>query len=133
MSDISLKSSGVSRASRMQLVGGLLLFAALAVIGLFFVKWMPYWNKAHLAAHAHAIGASIVSGKSATPPAVGLPSAIAYGLAYFKAVWEALVLALILGATVQVFVPRRWLHRLIGAPNARSAAVAGALSLGGMM
>jgi uncharacterized membrane protein YraQ (UPF0718 family) len=131
MSDVSLRSPSSPPIAR--LFAGLLLFAVLAVVGLFFVKWMPYWGKAHLAAHAHAIGASIVSGKSASPPAVGWQSALSYGAAYFNAVWEAVVLALLLGATVQVFVPRQWLRRMIGAPNARSAAVAGALSLGGMM
>lgn len=115
------------------LLWGTLLFAAIAVIGLFYVKWDPYWHKAQLAAVQHSIGASIVSGKSAAPPAAGWQAALQYAKAYYLAVWEAVVLALILGATVQVFVPRTWLLRLIGAPSARSAAIAGALSLGGMM
>ncbi|HVA33496.1 MAG TPA: hypothetical protein VNG31_05070 [Candidatus Baltobacteraceae bacterium] len=120
-------------ASYRGLLLGSLAFIALAVVGLFIVKWFPYWNKAHVAATMHSIGASIVSGKSVAPPAAGLQAAWQYTVAYFNAVWMAVVLALLLGTTVQVLVPRRWLMRLIGAPNARSAAIAGALSLGGMM
>ena len=115
------------------LLFGTLIFIALAVIGLFIVKWNPYWHKAHVAAATHSIGASIVSGKSVAPPVAGLQAAWQYALAYFNSVWMAVVLALLLGATVQVLVPRRWLMNLIGAPNARSAAIAGAISLGGMM
>ena len=115
------------------LIAGTLAFVAIAVIGLFIVKWNPYWHKAHLAAATHSIGASIVSGKDVVPPAVGLKAAVQYSLAYFNSVWMAVVLALLLGATVQVLVPRRWIMRFIGAPNAKSAAIAGAISLGGMM
>ena len=115
------------------LILGTLAFLALAVAGLFIVKWYPYWNKAHVAAATHAIGTSIVSGKGIAPPAVGLEAAWRYSVTYFNSVWMAVVLALLLGSSVQVFVPRRWLLRLLGARNARSAAIAGALSLGGMM
>jgi uncharacterized membrane protein YraQ (UPF0718 family) len=121
------------RTTDWSLILGTLAFLALAVVGLFIVKWYPYWHKAHVAAATHAIGASIVSGKGIAPPAVGLEAAWRYAVAYFNAVWMAVVLALLLGSSVQVFVPRRWLLRLLGARNARSAAIAGALSLGGMM
>ena len=134
MSDVSVPSiPQPSRISATRLVYGTLVFIALAVIGLAFVKWVPYWHKAHVAASAHAIGTSIVSGKAATPPAFGWQAGVSYLKSYFTAVWQAVVLALLLGATVQVFVPRQWLRRMLGAPSTRSAALAGALSLGGMM
>lgn len=112
---------------------GALAFVALAVAGLFVVKWFPYWHKAHVAAATHAIGSSIVSGKGIAPPAAGLAAAWQYAVTYFNGVWMAVVLALLLGSSVQVFVPRRWLLAMLGARNAKSAALAGALSLGGMM
>jgi uncharacterized membrane protein YraQ (UPF0718 family) len=115
------------------LIAGTLAFLALAIVGLFIVKWFPYWNKAHVAAATHAIGPSIVSGKAIVPPSTGLQAAWQYSISYFNAVWEAVVLALLLGAAVQVFVPRRWLLRLLGGAGYRSAAIAGAISLGGMM
>ncbi len=115
------------------LIVGTLAFVALAVAGLFIVKWHPYWNKAHVAATTHAIGASIVSGKGIAPPAVGLEAAWRYSVAYFNSVWMAVTLALLLGSSIQVFVSRRWLVRLLGGRNTKSATAAGALSLGGMM
>ena len=120
-------------ASGTRLLVGTTSFLVAAIVGLAIVKWMPYWQEAHLAAAAHSIGASIVSGSATAAPAVGLQAAWQYAVAYFTAVWEAVVLALLLGATVQVFVPRRWLRRLIGGANVRSTAIAGAFSLTGMM
>jgi len=119
--------------SAKRLVAGVAVFILLAAIGLFLVKWAPYWTKAHLAAAQHSIGTSIVSGKSAQAPAVGAQAAWSYAVAYFKSVWQAVILALLLGASVQVFVPRRWLHRLLGATRYRSLALAGVFSVAGMM
>jgi uncharacterized membrane protein YraQ (UPF0718 family) len=116
-----------------RLLLGTLLFLALFAVGLFIVKWSPYWHKTHVAAVTHSIGSSIVSGKSTEVPPVGIAAAWSYALAYYKAIWQAFVLALILGAAVPVLVPRRWLHRLIGGPSLRSTAIAGGLSLAGMM
>ena len=120
-------------ATTRRLLMGTLLFLALLVVGLFIVKWSPYWHKTHVAAATHSIGASIVSGKSTQAPPVGIAAAWQYALVYYKAVWQAVLLALILGAAVPVFVPRRWLHRLIGRNSLGSTAVAGGLSLAGMM
>ncbi len=130
---MSVREIEGKRATDSGLLYGTLAFLALAVIGLFVVKWFPYWNKAHVAAATHAIGSSIVSGKSVAPPSAGLAAAWQYTVAYFNSVWMAVVLALLLGTSIQVFVPRRWLLQMLGARNPRSAAIAGALSLGGMM
>lgn len=124
-------AAGVVAARR--LVLGTLLFVALFAIGLYIVKWSPYWHKTHVAAVTHSIGSSIVSGKSTQAPAAGIGAAWGYALAYYKAIWEALLLALILGASLPVFVPRRWLHRLIGGKSFGATAAAGGLSLAGMM
>ncbi|MGZ3506364.1 MAG: hypothetical protein ACXWNZ_18170 [Vulcanimicrobiaceae bacterium] len=59
-----------------------------------------------------------------------IAAAWSYALAYYKAVWQALLL--VLGA-VPVFVPRRWLHRLIGGRSFGATAVAGGFPLAGMM
>lgn len=130
--DEALGLSTTAVATR-RLVFGTLLFLALFAIGLFIVKWSPYWHKTHVAAVTHSIGSSIVSGKSVEAPPVGIAAAWAYALAYYKAIWQALLLAIILGATVPVFVPRKWLHRLLGKSSFGSTALAGGLSLAGMM
>ena len=114
-------------------VFGALIFLVIAIAGLLIVKWVPYWNKAHVAAATHAIGNSIISGKSVQPQSVGLAAAWQYALAYFKSVWQAVVLALLLGASIQVFVPRSWLMKAIGSAGAKSATIAGAASMAGMM
>ncbi len=106
---------------------------ALAIVGFFIVKWSPYYAKVFLAAAHHSIGPSIVSGTAAAPATAGWQAAWQYAMAYYSAVWEAVVLALLLGAVIQVFVPRRWVGRLLGRPTMGSAAIAGTLALAGMM
>lgn len=124
---------GASAVTTKRLIAGTLVFLALLAGGLFIVKWAPYWHKTHIAAVTHSIGSSIVSGTSVQAPPVGIAAAWSYAVAYFNAVWEAVLLALVLGASVPVFVPRRWLHRLIGGKSFSATAVAGGLSLAGMM
>ncbi len=125
--------TGTTAVATRRLVFGTLLFLVLFAVGLFIVKWSPYWHKTHIAAATHSIGTSIVSGKSVEAPPVGIAAAWSYALAYYKAVWQAVLLALVLGAAVPVFVPRTWLHRLIGGKSLRATAVAGGLSLAGTM
>ena len=120
-------------ASPSRLLVGFAIFAVTLVAGLLYVKWFPYYYKSMTALSVHAIGASIVSGKVAAPPAVGLVAAWTYALAYFNDIWQALALALIAGASIQVLVPRRWIHKLFSGRDFRSVAIAGTLSLGGMM
>jgi uncharacterized membrane protein YraQ (UPF0718 family) len=121
------------RVPAIRLLTGFAIFVLFAAVGLFFVKWSPYWLKVHVAATHHNIGASIVSGKAAQAPAVGWQAALNYAVAYFSSVWKAVALALILGVSVQVFVPRRWLHRLLGRTRSTSVALAGVFSLAGLM
>jgi hypothetical protein len=45
-----------------------IVFLSIAVIGLFYVRWFPYYNKAFLAAANHSIGNSILMGNDAAPP-----------------------------------------------------------------
>ncbi|MDE2228594.1 MAG: permease [Alphaproteobacteria bacterium] len=88
------------------------LFFAFAVGGLFYVKWSPYYAKAFFAAQHHTLGASILSGTKAAPPTVGWQAGLAYSIAYLKAIWQALLLGLALGAGVEALLPRAILGRL---------------------
>ncbi|QWU13681.1 hypothetical protein SAMN04487895_103369 [Paenibacillus sophorae] len=109
------------------------IFLVIAVAGLSYVKWWPYYHKAFKAAAEHSIGSSIMTGKEATAPAPSLQAALDYAAAYFKSVWKAAVLGILLGSLVQVLIPSKWLLRVLGKANFKSTAIAGLASLPGMM
>ena len=107
--------------SRLSTWSGIVLFFALAIVGLFYVKWSPYYAKAFVAAQDHMIGASIVSGKLAASPGVSLQAGFAYSIAYLKAIWQALLLGLVLGAGVEAVLPRLRLSQFFPARRVRCA------------
>ncbi|NWD71234.1 permease [Pseudomonas gingeri] len=106
-----------------------LLFLLVAAIGLYYVKWSPYYAKAFVAADSHSIGASIINDNPASP----LSAALAYAQVYFLAIWKAAVLAVILGSLLQVLIPRDWLLRLFGRAGFGSTLRGGLFALPGMM
>jgi len=106
-----------------------LLFLAVAVIGLYYVKWSPYYLKSFIAADSHSIGASIL----ADYPDAPFSAALAYAKVYFLAIWKAAVLAVILGSLLQVLIPRDWLLRLFGRAGLASTLRGGLFALPGMM
>lgn len=110
-----------------------MVFLAVAVIGLFYVKWFPYYNKAFLAAEHHSIGNSILMGTSSAAPAPSWDAALNYALAYGKAIWQAMVLGLLLGSAIQALLPADWIARLLGRTGFGSVATAGILSVPSMM
>jgi uncharacterized protein len=109
------------------------VLAGVAVAGLFYVKWNPYFHRAFLAAANHSIGPSIISGKAVAAPPPSLATALGYAWAYGKAIWQAMVLGLVLGAGVQALVPRDWLARFLGRMNFSGVAVAGLAAVPSMM
>lgn len=112
---------------------GVTVIAVTAITGLFYVKWSPYYHRAFTAAANHSIGASIVSGSLAAPSPPSIEAALDYAWAYGKAIWQAMVLGLLLGSGIQALVPRDWLVRVVGQLGFRSVAIAGLASLPGMM
>jgi uncharacterized membrane protein YraQ (UPF0718 family) len=112
---------------------GVTIILAIAVAGLFYVKWMPYYNKAILAAANHSIGKSILTGTAAQAPAPSWQAAVGYALAYGKAIWQAMVLGLLLGSALQEFAPRAWIARVLGQASFRSVALGGLWAIPGMM
>jgi uncharacterized protein len=112
---------------------GWIVFLLIAVTGLFYVKWLPYYNRAFVAAANHSIGSSILMGTAAIPPAASWDTALNYALAYGKAIWQAIVLSLLLGSAVQALLPAQWIERLLGSTGFGSVAKGGALSILGMM
>jgi uncharacterized membrane protein YraQ (UPF0718 family) len=105
----------------------------IAVVGLSYVKWAPYATRTLEVAISHSLGASIVSGREAAPPDPSLMAGIEYALSYMQRIWQALVLGLLLAATVDTLVPRDWISRVLGSRALRSSALGGLLALPGMM
>ena len=113
-------------------IGLIILFMVVVIGGLFYVKWGPYYTKAFLAASKHSIGASIISGKTNMAPTPSFATAVSYITVYFKSVWKAVVLGLLIGSLVQVAIPKNWIKRLMGNKGIGSTLAAGAMSLPGM-
>ncbi len=111
----------------------IVIFLLLAVGGLFYVKWSPLFGKALIAASKHSIGASIVSGTAAAPPAFSLAAAWDYALAYGADIWTAIVLGLLLGSAVQTLLPRDWLLKTLGKTGAKSSTLAALAAVPSMM
>lgn len=114
-------------------VSRLVLLFAVAAAGLLYVKWLPYWDRAFVAASKHAIGPSILMGKAAQAPAPSWKAAVDYAAAYGNAIWKAMVLGLLLGSGVQALLPTDWVSRLLGRSRFGSAVAGGLISLPGMM
>ena len=105
------------------------LFFLVVIVGLWFVKWQPYYGKAFTAAETHSIGKSILANSNDNPFA----AAWDYALVYFLAVWKAAVLGVLLGSLIQVLIPRDWLLRTLGQARFRGTLLGTVFSLPGMM
>jgi uncharacterized membrane protein YraQ (UPF0718 family) len=116
-----------------EMAAGWITFLLIAVLGLLYVKWTPYWFKAFVAASNHSIGTSILMGSAASPPAPSWKGAADYARAYGKAIWQAMVLGLLLGSAVQVLLPSPWILRWLGRTNAGSVLRGAVLAVPGMM
>lgn len=108
-------------------------FLLVAVLGLAYVKWVPYAQKAFVAAERHSIGASILMGQANHAPAPSWEAALGYALAYGNAIWKAMVLGLLLGSALQALLPARAIGRALGGSGFGSVVAGGLLSLPGMM
>lgn len=111
----------------------IILFVLIAIAGLTYVKWWPYYFKAFKAASEHSIGSSILTGDQASGPAPSIQSAWDYAALYFKSVWKAAVLGILLGSLVQVLLPAKWLLKVLGKTTFKSTALGGIASIPGMM
>jgi uncharacterized membrane protein YraQ (UPF0718 family) len=112
---------------------GWVTFLLIALVGLFYVKWFPYYNRAFVAASQHSIGKSILMGTAASAPTPSWRAALDYALAYGRAIWQAMVLGLLLGSAVQALIPPQWVAHALGKSGFGSVVNAGLMSLPGMM
>ncbi len=121
------------RPADRQYVWGTTLLILVALAGLYYVKWNPYFHRALVAASKHSVGVSIVSGGAPAPPAPSWQAAWDYAVAYGKAIWQAMVLGLVLAAGVQTLVPRDWIARVLGRTSFRGVMVGGLAAVPSMM
>ncbi|HEY3592030.1 MAG TPA: permease [Buttiauxella sp.] len=105
------------------------LFFVVVVVGLWIVKWQPYYGKAFTAAETHSIGKSIIAQPEMNP----LKAAWDYAMVYFLAVWKAAVLGVLLGSLIQVLIPQNWLLRTLGQPRFSGTLFGTLFALPGMM
>ncbi|MBW7453157.1 permease [Paenibacillus sepulcri] len=108
-------------------------FIVITIAGLTYVKWAPYYHKAMSAADTHSIGSSILNGFHADDTVSVWQSAATYAMTYFKAVWKAALLGMIVGSMIQMLLPANWLLKLLGRASFKSTLIGGASSLPGMM
>jgi uncharacterized membrane protein YraQ (UPF0718 family) len=114
-------------------VAMVVIFLLIAAAGLTYVKWWPYYHKALSSAANHTIGSSILGDPAAQTGTPTWSGAVDYAMKYFKSVWKAAVLGILLGSLVQVLIPVRWLQRVLGGNNFKSTFFGGIASLPGMM
>lgn|SRR5579884_1360047 len=110
-----------------------LIFLSIAVAGLFYVKWSPYYHKVLVAAEQQSLGEPIIASADRAVPAPSWQAAYGYAVNYGKAVWQALLLGLLLGSAVQVLIPKAWLSRIFGRGRFSGTALAGFFSVPSMM
>lgn len=107
------------------------VFLFIAVAGLLYIKWWPYYHKALLAANTHSIGSSILGDLSNIN--TSWESAWEYAKVYFLSVWKAAIFGIILGSLVQVLLPTQWLLNVLGKTTFGSTAIAGLAAVPSMM
>lgn len=121
------------RSGEKSVYAGFVILALVAVAGFAYVKWAPYYAKAFYAESHHAIGDSILSGKSASAPPPSWSAALGYAISYGKAIWQALVLGLLLGSGIKVLLPGQWMGRMLGRLGMKNVALGGLFALPCMM
>ncbi|MGB6242789.1 MAG: permease [Castellaniella sp.] len=112
---------------------GFCLFALIALVGLYYVKWSPYYDRVFIAEQTGSIGNSILNGSDGMVPAPSLQAALDYAVAYGKAIWKAMMLGLLLGSGLQALLPSPWIQRWLGGFGAGSVLTGSLLSIPSMM
>ena len=89
---------------RLSSMTGIVILVGLAIGGLFYVKWLPYYHKASLPLPATR-SADQFYGRRRAGPSPSLKAALDYSLAYGKAIWQAMVLGLACHLLLRILKP----------------------------
>lgn len=119
-----LKPNAFRLRERADVATGVFVALAVFVAGLLWAKWMPYVAKALRVRHSHHwSGSSILSVGGVRPgDHPSWHAAATFFHAYVSSIWPALVVALLVSASVQALLPRSWLP---GALNRRRSVWSG--------
>lgn len=132
MSTAQARSDG-SRSVDTRVLAGLLVSAAVVVIGLTWAKWQPYLAKIDGLVDSRAWDGGALVDLARDAP-TWWQGAWDFTLAYTDSVWKALLVGLLIAAAIDALLPRDRLRRfLTGRSSTAGAAIAGAASLPGMM
>ena len=131
-----LRVNAIRIPARMGVAIGVGVTLAMFVAGLLWAKWMPYSAKALKAQRTHHwSGSSILTvGGVRAGDAPTWHAATTFFHAYFLSIWQALLVALLISASVQAMLPRSWLPRVLNRRRVIwSALVGGVASMPSMM
>lgn len=109
---------------------GVAATVVVAVVGLTWAKWEPYLGKAFAAARTHEWSGKDILAVGGVQAGDG-PSwhaATTFFHSYVGAIWPALVVALVLSACIQAFLPRSWLPRVVNRRSLISSAAVGGVA-----
>ena len=125
-----MTTPALSRAPERSAVLGVLGFVALTAALLWWAKWSPYTGRTVELVDSRAwSGTSLLAGagiEAGSGPS--LSAGVAFTRVYATAVWQAVLVGLVMAAAVQTFVPRGWLVRVLSARRSSSSALLGGLA-----
>lgn len=131
-----LKSKTIRSWRQPDVALGVIFTLAVFVAGLLWAKWLPYLTKALKAQRTHHWSASSILGVGGVH-AGDHPTwhaATTFFHAYVSSIWPALVVALLISASVQALMPRAWLPQVFNRRGpVSSALVGGVASMPSMM
>jgi uncharacterized membrane protein YraQ (UPF0718 family) len=128
--DRPLKVNTIRISGRVAVTIGVLVTLVVFVAGLLWAKWLPYAAKALRAQRTHHwSGKSILSvGGVRSGDAPTWHAATTFFHGYVLSIWQALVVALLISASIQALVPRSWLPRTLNRRRLISSGLAGGVA-----
>jgi uncharacterized protein len=123
-------SEAAAAPGRARVTIGVLVALGVFVAGLLWAKWMPYLGKAFSAQRTHHWKGSSILAVGGVHAGDGPTwhAATTFFHAYFLAIWPALVVALLISASIQALVPRSWLPRVLNRRRLISSGLTGAVA-----
>lgn len=123
----SLGVNAIRGRDRTGVAIGVALTLGVFVAGLLWAKWMPYTAKALRAQRTHHWSGSNILAVGGVRAGDGPTwhAATTFFHAYFLSIWQALLAALLISASIQALMPPSWLPRLLNRRGVISSALAG--------